>query len=52
MTQMAIPLRELLVTLEKNQHMLDDEAKVEVQQARVKFYALKLVKEGQDDKFL
>merc|ERR1712210_424191 len=53
MAQMAIPLNELLVTLERNQLMLDNEAKVEVQQARVKFNALKasgfkrkLVKEG------
>ena len=41
MAQMAIPLNELLVTLERNQLMLDNEAKVEVQQARVKFNALK-----------
>ena len=53
MNQMMIPLNELLVTLERNQLMLEDEAKVEVQQARVKFNALKasgfrreLVKEG------
>ena len=39
---MAVPLPELLVILENNQEMLEEEAKVELEKARVKLNALNL----------
>ena len=37
MSQMAIPLDQLLISLEKNQDILDDGAKAEIMMARLKF---------------
>ena len=48
MIQMAIPLNELLISLEENIDVLDEGAKAELQLARVKFNKFNSAHEAQE----